>query len=113
MSLLSFVTNQVIQKLIRHIDIPNKAFIEFGVLDFRESNCRFLLMHNNWQGLVIDASSRHIAGIRKSSMAWRHHLDAVCEFIDRDNINDLLAHGEFGDDIGILSNDIDCVFRRS
>ncbi|MEI6760584.1 MAG: hypothetical protein WCO22_09070 [Betaproteobacteria bacterium] len=99
----------IIQKLIRHIDIPNKAFIEFGVQDFRESNCRFLLMHNNWQGLVIDASSKHIAAIRKSSLAWRHHLDAICEFIDRDNINELLARGNFGDDIGILSIDIDGV----
>jgi len=99
----------IIQKLIRHIDIPNKAFIEFGVQDFRESNCRFLLMHNNWQGLVIDASKQHIAGIRKSPIAWRHHLDSISEFIDRDNINELLARGKFGDDIGILSIDIDGV----
>lgn len=99
----------MIQKLIRHLDIPNKAFIEFGVQDFRESNCRFLLMHDNWRGLVIDASKPHIDGIRKSSMGWRHHLDAICEFIDRDNINELLARGRFGDDIGILSVDIDGV----
>lgn len=99
----------MIQKLIRHIDIPNKAFIEFGVQDFRESNCRFLLMHDNWRGLVIDASKPHIDSIRKSPMGWRHHLDAICEFIDRDNINELLARGKFGNDIGILSVDIDGV----
>ena len=99
----------IIQKLTRHLEIPNKAFVEFGVQDFRESNCRFLLMHNNWRGLVIDASADHIASIRKSPMAWRHHLDAVCAFVDRENINDLLMRGHLGEDIGILSVDIDGV----
>lgn len=99
----------IIQKLIRHMDIPNKAFVEFGVQDFRESNCRFLMMHNNWRGLVIDANQEDVANLRKSSMSWRHHLDIICEFISRDNINDLIARAEFGDDIGILSVDIDGV----
>jgi hypothetical protein len=99
----------IIQKLIQHIDIPNKAFVEFGVQDFRESNCRFLMMHNNWRGLVIDANQNDVANLRKSSISWRHHLDVICEFISRDNINDLIARAEFGDDIGILSVDIDGV----
>jgi len=99
----------IIQKLIRHIDIPNKAFVEFGVQDFRESNCRFLMMHNNWRGLVIDANRDDVANLRKSSISWRYHLDVICEFISRDNINDLIARAEFGDDIGILSVDIDGV----
>jgi hypothetical protein len=99
----------IIQKLIHHLDIPNKTFIEFGVQDFHESNCRFLLMHNNWRGLVIDASEDHVASIRRSTMAWRHHLESVCAFIDRENINQLLAVGQFGNDIGILSIDIDGV----
>ena len=99
----------IIQKLIRHIDIPNKTFVEFGVQDFRESNCRFLMMHNNWRGLVIDANEEDVANLRKSSISWRHHLDVISEFISRDNINDLIARAEFGDDIGILSVDIDGV----
>ena len=99
----------IIQKLIRHLDLPNKTFVEFGVEDFRESNCRFLLMHNNWRGLVIDGSAEHILSIGKLSITWRHHLDAVCAFIDRDNINSLLTRSRFGDDIDILSIDIDGV----
>lgn len=99
----------IIQKLIRHLEIPNPSFVEFGVEDFCESNCRFLLMHDNWRGLVIDGSAEHIASIRNSSMAWRHHLDAVCAFIDVDNISDLIAQSQFGDDIGLLSVDIDGV----
>lgn len=99
----------IIQKLIRHLEIPNKAFVEFGVEDFQESNCRFLLMHNNWRGLVIDGSAENVKRIRSSPIAWRHHLNAICAFIDRDNINSLLAEGRLGEDIGILSLDIDGV----
>ena len=99
----------IIQKLVHHLEIPNKAFIEFGVEDFRESNCRFLLMHDNWRGFVIDASRKNVESIRNSPNSWRHHLEAACEFIDRDNINELLARSKFGGDIGILSIDIDGV----
>jgi O-antigen/teichoic acid export membrane protein len=99
----------IIQKLIRHLDIPNKAFVEFGVQDFSESNCRFLLMHDNWRGLVIDASTRDMARLRDSPMTWRHHLEVVCEFITRDNIDELIARAGLGHDIGILSVDIDGV----
>ena len=44
----------IIQKIIDSIEIKNKTFIEFGVGNFLESNCRFLMMHNNWSGFVID-----------------------------------------------------------
>src|ERR1044072_6919913 len=40
----------IIQHLIRHLDIPNKYFVEFGVQDYREANTRFLLVNNNWSG---------------------------------------------------------------
>ena len=48
----------IIQHLVDSIAIKNKTFIEFGVEDFQESNCRFLLMKDNWKGFVIDGSSR-------------------------------------------------------
>ena len=44
----------IIQYIINKIEIPNKIFIEFGVETYNESNTRFLLMNNNWSGLVID-----------------------------------------------------------
>ena len=99
----------IIQKIVRHIDIPNKSFVEFGVQDFRESNCRFLMMNNNWRGLVIDSNQKDIANIRKSPTSWRHHLEAVCEFVNRDNINELIEGAGLAGDIGILSIDIDGV----
>ncbi|MEI3648822.1 MAG: hypothetical protein ACK5RT_00280 [Dolichospermum sp.] len=47
----------IIQMLLRHIEIPNKIFIEFGVENYTESNTRFLLINDNWAGLVIDGLS--------------------------------------------------------
>ena len=42
----------ILQHLTSVIEIPQKTFIEFGVEDFSESNCRFLLMKDNWRGFV-------------------------------------------------------------
>src|ERR1700722_4481629 len=50
----------IIQYLIGNIDIRHKTFIEFGVENYRESNTRFLLINNNWSGLVIDGSKENI-----------------------------------------------------
>ena len=36
----------IIQKIINHLPIENKVFVEFGVEDYTESNTRFLLKNN-------------------------------------------------------------------
>jgi len=97
----------ILQFLIGEVEIANKTFIEFGVEDFTESNCRFLMMNDQWQGFVIDGSARNVARIRSSYYFWRHDLNALAAFITRDNINDLLAQSGMDEDLGILSVDID------
>ncbi len=97
----------IIQHLVRTIGITNKTFIEFGVEDFSESNCRYLLMKDNWSGMVIDGSTRNIARLKTNDYYWRYDLKALAAFITRENINDLLARGGFGPDLGLLSIDID------
>ncbi|MDH6063303.1 hypothetical protein [Umezakia ovalisporum] len=97
----------IIQMLLRHIKIANKIFIEFGVENYTESNTRFLLVNNNWAGLVIDGSHEHISYIKQDSIYWRHNLKAVQAFIDRDNINKIIAENGIQGEIGILSIDID------
>jgi hypothetical protein len=99
----------IIQKLINSVDLPNKNFVEFGVQDFKESNCRFLLKSGNWRGLVIDANQNEIDDIKSSGDYWKFGLTAVCEFINRDNINNILKSGGMSGDIGLLSIDIDGV----
>jgi hypothetical protein len=98
----------VIQYLISKIDIPNPVFVEFGVETYTESNTRFLMMNNNWSGLVIDGSKSNIDFIKKDFVYWKYDLTAIQSFITKDNIDALI--GDYvGNvrDIGLLSVDID------
>ena len=97
----------IIQFLIREVTIQYKTFIEFGVEDFRESNCRYLLMSSDWQGFVIDGSSENISRLQNSYFYWRHDLQSMAAFVDKENINGLLKKSNFNRDLGILSVDID------
>lgn len=97
----------IIQRLIQSLDIKNKTFIEFGVEDFAESNCRFLLMKDNWRGFVIDGSQNNINKIKQSYFYWRYDLNARPAFITKNNINKILKESGFEEDLGILSIDID------
>lgn len=97
----------VIDWLIERLPSIPPTFIEFGVEDYRESNSRLLLQLRNWRGLVMDGSQDHIVDIRSQEIYWRHDLEAKCAFIDRDNINDLLAESRLQGEIGLLSVDID------
>lgn len=97
----------IIQRLTQIIEIPNKTFVEFGVEDFHEANCRFLLMKDDWRGFVIDGSKANIERLRRTDFFWKHELQAATAFITRDNINDLIRASRFEPDVGLLSIDID------
>lgn len=99
----------ILQALIHNLDICEKRFIEFGVQNYTESNTRFLLMHDNWEGLVIDGSSENIDYIQKDDIYWRYTLTAVCKFVTAENINDIFLENGFQGRIGILSVDVDGV----
>jgi len=99
--------DRIIQFLIRHTKIPNKIFVEFGVEDYTEANTRFLLINDNWSGLVMDASKSNINFIKSDDIFWRYDLKAVCSFIASDNINQLISENIKEKDTGILSIDID------
>jgi hypothetical protein len=97
----------IIQFLISRVPIAKDVFVEFGVEDYSQSNTRFLMMNNNWGGVVIDADQANINYIKKTSLYWSGELTAVRAFINRDNINKLIESGGVSGDIGLLSVDID------
>jgi hypothetical protein len=97
----------IIQYLISRVPVAERSFVEFGVGDYSESNTRFLLMHDNWRGLIMDGGSHHIAFARRSGLAWKHDLTAIQAFVTRENIDGLLSAQGFAGDIGLLSIDID------
>jgi len=97
----------ILQWIIDHIEIRNKTFIEFGVEDFRESNCRYLMMSRGWSGFVLDGSERNVDETRRAYWHWRYNLVARAAFVTRENIDELLSESGFDADLGILSIDID------
>ena len=97
----------ILQHIIDTIEIKNKTFIEFGVEDFNGSNCRFLMKQGNWSGFVIDNSKKNINKLKNYNYFWKYNLKAVCEFINKDNVENVLLESGFDRDLGILSIDID------
>lgn len=97
----------VLQYLIDKIEIPHKLFIEFGVEDYTEANTRFLLINNNWKGLVMDGSRRNIRFIKSDFIYWKYDITAHQQFITAENINELIGQFTSCEDIGLLSIDID------
>ncbi|MDJ1491715.1 hypothetical protein QNI19_02155 [Cytophagaceae bacterium DM2B3-1] len=97
----------IIQYLLSQIEIPIKTFIEFGVENYTESNTRFLLMHNNWSGLIMDGSLDNIKYVKNDSIYWKYNLKAKTAFVTAENINDLIVEEGIQGEIGILHIDID------
>lgn len=97
----------IIQWLVSNLEFPHKTFIEFGVENYRESNTRFLLMNNNWSGLVMDGSASNVKQIVNSEYFWKHELSAKAIFIDKDNINSILSSSALDKEVGLLHIDLD------
>lgn len=97
----------IIQYLINHLEIENKTFVEFGVEDYLESNTRFLLINDNWSGLVIDGSEYLVNSIKNDEIYWKHDLIAKSAFITAENINKLIEEEGIKGQIGLLHIDID------
>ncbi len=97
----------IIQYLIAYLDIKKTTFVEFGVEDYTESNTRFLLMNNNWTGLIMDGTEENIRKIKSSPFYWKHDLIAKHAFITSENVNTLIEEENFTGEIGLLHIDID------
>ena len=104
-----FGDDGIIQYLINKIEITNdfENFIEFGVENYNESNTKFLLLNNNWNGLIFDGSTHNIKIIKNSYYYWKHAIEAHQHFVDKENINEFIKKNNSSKNIGILSIDID------
>lgn len=104
-----FGDDGIIQWLVNKIN-PPKTFIEFGVENYLESNTRFLLLNNNWSGLVMEANEKHVNYIKSDPVSMYHDLTSVCSFVSKSNINTLIDNWlqmGYDKEVGILSIDID------
>lgn len=97
----------IIQWLVSKVPIAHKTFVEFGVQDYRESNTRFLLLHDNWDGLVMDGSKAHVEAITRAWWFWRQSLCARHVFLTRENVETEIQASGFPTDLGLLHIDVD------
>ena len=97
----------ILQFLTQSLPVRHRTFIEFGVEDFHESNCRFLMMKDRWKGFVIDGSEAHMRRLRSSTFFWQSDLRCRTAFITRENIGTLLDESGFDRELGVLSIDLD------
>ncbi|MHA6279846.1 hypothetical protein ACXYMT_06660 [Salinimicrobium sp. CAU 1759] len=97
----------IIAYLVKYLDIKNRTFIEFGVSDYMESNTRFLLINNNWSGVVMDGDRKNIEKIKRQDFYWKHDLSAVHAFITKENINELIKDQGLEGEVGLLHIDLD------
>ena len=66
----------ILQHLLRHIPISRKVFVEFGVENYKEANTRFLLIKDNWEGLVLDGSRENIDYIKQDERSEEQRLNS-------------------------------------
>jgi hypothetical protein len=97
----------LLQYIIHHTELPQKNFIEFGVENYSECNTRFLLLHNNWSGLVMDGSKEWMDALKKQRIYWKRTIESKGVFITKENINKLISESGFSGKVGLLSVDID------
>jgi len=97
----------IIQYLVNHLDLPVRKFVEFGVENYTEANTRFLLLNDNWTGLVMDGSEKNVSFIKSDAIYWKYDLTAKAVFITTENINATLSEAGFCGEIGLLHIDVD------
>jgi len=98
----------IIQYLIHKLKIEKEGiFVEFGVDDYVESNTRYLLFKNNWNGFVIDSNKDNINKIKNSYYFWKYNLEAQCHFITINNINKIISSFLKKRKLDLMSIDLD------
>ena len=102
-----FGDDGIIQFLINRVQPEKKLFVEFGVENYDESNTKFLLLNNNWKGLIFDGDQKNMEYVRNQDYFWRYSLTAEAHFITRENINGLISSNGFEGSVGILHIDLD------
>lgn len=99
----------IIDWLINKFPEISKSFLEIGTENYKESNTRFLLSNNNWNGFLIEADKAAVKDIKSQRIFWKHNLRVENEFITKDNINVIVKKINVPKKLGLLSLDIDGV----
>ena len=102
-----FDEDGLINALIKGFENIPKSFIEFGVDDFNEANCRFLTESLSWKGAIFEGNKKAFLRMSVKDFYWKKNLSVFNKFLDVNNIQNTLSKSNFKDNLGILSVDVD------
>jgi hypothetical protein len=102
-----FDEDGLINALIKGFDNISKNFIEFGVDDFKEANCRFLTESLSWKGAIFEGNKQAFLRMSVKDYYWKKNLSVFNKFLDVNNIQNTLSKSNFKENLGILSVDVD------
>ncbi|MEI2822855.1 MAG: hypothetical protein V9F02_05460 [Chitinophagaceae bacterium] len=96
----------IIGYLLRNLGNVNKKFIDIGAGDCITGNCACLAVHYNWSGVFIDANKNQLS-IGKRFYKSNGKVKFVETLVAPDTIDELLSTLCNGEEVGLLSIDID------
>ena len=95
----------ILAEIFRRIGTTDKFFVEFGIENGKECNCRRLLEADGWKGLWIDGSDEHVASAKEF---FNGKPVTICKhYISRENIKEIFAENNVPKEFDLLSIDID------
>lgn len=97
----------IINYLSRFVIPDEQFFVEIGVEDYNEANTRFLLSHQYWRGVIIDAHDKHARTVESNPLRWKYGVDPVVAFVEPSTVEATLEAARVPSTIGLLSIDVD------
>jgi len=93
--------------IFNKIGTINRTFVEIGIENGRECNTANLIMHNDWNGLMIEGNKKCVKEALIYYNLFLNKIKIVNEFITAENINSIIKSSGISGDIDLLSIDID------
>ena len=97
----------IIQYLLKSLKIYNVRFVEIGTQDYTESNTRYLFETMRCDGLLIDPYPNLEKKIKSFCKTWQNNIKIHNDYINSQNINNILKKYSFEGNLDIFSLDID------
>ncbi len=97
----------IIQFFLKSLNVENVKFIEIGTQDYSESNTRYIFETMRCEGLLIDPTPNLEQKINSFLRIWKNKIIIHNDYVDAENIVELLSKYSFDKNLDLFSLDID------
>ena len=97
----------IIQYFLKSLDIKNVKFVEIGTQDYSESNTRYIFETMRCEGLIIDPTPNLEKKINAILRTWKNTLKIHNDYVNSQNIIEIIQKNSFDKNLDIFSLDID------